>query len=398
VREGGAERGEDPGGATVGPGGASVAPAAPERDAGRLAIRRLVAALSEREDPYAGADHDNAVRLVALIWLLSGLLTAAMLPFDSPTRIGEGGWILAAVVIASEFAGGALLRRRGGGVSFNGLLAITYLGAAQTATMQWLAGGWESPYSELLLLWIGAGAGVHPPRRALVVVFAVLAVEFLPTVYLGWDAAGAERAATEGMLFTTLGLIVMTLMTYVRGQRVALWDQGEAAARLARVDQLTGLGNRRAFDETLEIEIARARRAGVPLSIALLDLDGFKSLNDRVGHLEGDRCLRAVAAALDGVKRRGDRVFRWGGDEFSFILPGADHDQAHAAVERLSSLDPPIRATDGDELGFCTGVAELEAGMTARELLGRADLDLFEAKHARDRALAQRQRRDRAAG
>jgi diguanylate cyclase (GGDEF)-like protein len=360
--------------------GSGAAP--PERDAGRLAVRRLVAGLAQRENQYAGADQANAVRIVALIWLLSGLLTLLMLPFDSPTRIGEGGWLVAAGVIASEFAGGALLRRRGQGIGFNGLLAITYLGLAQTAVMQWLGGGWHSPYSEVLLLWVGAGTGVHPPRRALTVLAVAVALAFAPGLYLGWEGSGAERAATEALIFTTLGLIVLLLMTYVRGQRVALRDEGVAAARLARVDQLTGLANRRAFDETLEVEIARARRAGVPLSIALLDLDGFKSLNDRVGHLEGDRCLRAVAAALDGVRRSGDYVFRWGGDEFAIILRGSDHAQAQAAVERISRLDPPIRASDGAELGFCTGIAELEPDMSARELLERADLDAKERTDA----------------
>jgi len=353
----------------------------PGLDAGRSAIRGFVAGFSRRGDPYAGADRANAVRIVALIWLLSGTVTAIFLPFDPPTReLGDAGWIAAAAIIVSELAGGILLRRRGGGVGFDGLLAITYIGLAQTAVMIWLGSGWESPYSQLMLVWIGSAAGVHPPRRALTVLLVTAAVAFAPALYLGWSSGGAENAATELLLWMILGLLVVVLMTYVRGQRVALRDKSAAATRLANVDALTGLPNRRAFDERLEIEIGGARRAGTALSIALLDLDGFKDLNDRLGHLEGDSCLREIATVLDRERRHGDQVFRWGGDEFAVILPGADHREAAAAVKRLSELEPPVYASDGLRLSFCAGVAELESGMTARELFGRADLELFGAK------------------
>jgi diguanylate cyclase (GGDEF)-like protein len=169
-------------------------------------------------------------------------------------------------------------------------------------------------------------------------------------------------------------------MSYVRAQRVAFQTAQHAQARLARRDPLTGLGNRRDFDETLEAEIARARRAGMKLSIALLDLDGFKALNDELGHLEGDRCLRAVAAQLDARRRRDDPIFRWGGDEFALILSGADHAQARNAVERLSRFESEIVAGDGRPVKLCTGIAEYEDGITPEDLLERADIDLFGAK------------------
>ena len=356
----------------------------PTQASPRLVARRLFDALAERGDPYAGADRANAVRIVALICSLSGLLTAIYLPLDPPTaEIGEAGWVVAAAVIVSAFVAGGLIRRRGQNLSFNALLAITFAGLAQTALMTWLSGGWFSPYSQVLLLWIGSGMGVHPPRRALSVVFASAIVAFLPLAYDGWSAAGVERMASEFVLWTLLGLIVLTLMTYVRAQRVAMRDHSDSAEALARVDALTGLGNRRAFDETLAIEIARAHASGSALSIALIDVDGFKELNDRLGHLEGDRCLKLVADGLERTKRSPDHVFRWGGDEFAVILPGAKGDQAGAAVARISSLDPPIEATDGCVLTFCCGVAQLEPRMSAGELLERADLDLFSRKRGR---------------
>ncbi|HEX6116427.1 MAG TPA: GGDEF domain-containing protein [Solirubrobacterales bacterium] len=356
----------------------------PPQASPRIVIRRLFDALAERDDPYAGADRENAVRIVALILSLSGLLTAVYLPLGPPTaEIGGAGWVVAALVIVASIVAGGIVRRRGQGLGFNALLAITYLGIVQTALMTWLSGGWFSPYSQVLLLWIGTGAGIHPPRRAVTVLVVAGVAAFLPLAYEGWSAAGAERTATEFLIWSLLGLIVLTLMTYVRAQRVAMRDLSESAEALARVDPLTGLGNRRAFDETLELEIDRARASGTTLSIALLDLDGFKELNDRLGHLEGDRCLEAVAAGLKRAKRAADHVFRWGGDEFAVILPGAAGEQASAAVTRITDLDPVVETSDGRALSFCCGLAQLDAGMSASDLLERADLDLFSRKRDR---------------
>jgi diguanylate cyclase (GGDEF)-like protein len=362
-----------------------VSTSAPTPATPRLALRRLVTAFGERDDPYAGADRMNAVRITALIWVLSGLITAIYLPFDPPTaELGGAGWVVAGTLIAAQLATGAVMRRRGENLSFNALLRFTFAGICVTAAMTWLAGGWGSAYSQVLLLWIGCGMGIHPPRRALAVVLAAVLASFLPYTYAGWSAGGAEHVTTELVLWILLGGIVLTLMTYVRAQRVALRDQTHAAAAQARADPLTGLGNRRAFDEILEIEIDRARSSGSALSVALLDLDGFKGLNDDLGHLEGDNCLRRVAATLERAKRAPDHVFRWGGDEFAVILSGANEGQARAAITRIARLDPPIRAGDGRTLGFSHGVARLEEGMSASELLARADLDLFAAKRHRD--------------
>ena len=112
-------------------------------------------------------------------------------------------------------------------------------------------------------------------------------------------------------MWAALAILIMLLMTYVRSQRVRLRAEEEKAQHLARADSLTGLGNRRAFDEALTAEVARVRRAESTVSIALLDIDGFKDLNDRYGHLEGDRCLKELADAIADSIRGGDRAFRW---------------------------------------------------------------------------------------
>ncbi|HEX2087847.1 MAG TPA: sensor domain-containing diguanylate cyclase [Solirubrobacteraceae bacterium] len=117
--------------------------------------------------------------------------------------------------------------------------------------------------------------------------------------------------------------------------------------RSAATDGLTGVANRRSFDDTLAREFARASRAETPFSLVLLDIDRFKVLNDTKGHLAGDDVLRDVAACLAGQVRLGDTVARYGGEEFAVILPGLDAEQARLAAERLRSH-----------------VAKLEAGVT----------------------------------
>ncbi len=123
-----------------------------------------------------------------------------------------------------------------------------------------------------------------------------------------------------------------------------------------RHDSLTGLLNRRAYEERLPIEIARATRYAWPLSLCLLDLDGFKKLNDTLGHPAGDRALQQVAALLD-ESRLADDSFRIGGDEFALLMPKTCREDAEAAAARLSEQIRHIGMSDGS-LGASFGVAE----------------------------------------
>lgn len=108
-----------------------------------------------------------------------------------------------------------------------------------------------------------------------------------------------------------------------------------AAARLATLDPLTGAYNRRTFHETAERELARARRAAQPLSMIMLDLDHFKGINDRLGHLAGDDVLRRVVEAVQTTTRATDSVYRYGGEEFVVILPLRDREELMVVAERL---------------------------------------------------------------
>lgn len=123
-----------------------------------------------------------------------------------------------------------------------------------------------------------------------------------------------------------------------------------------RHDALTGLLNRRAYEERLPVEIARANRYAWPLSLCLLDLDGFKQLNDTLGHPAGDRALQQVAALID-ESRLSDDSFRIGGDEFALLMPKTCREDAETAATRLSEQVRHIGMSDGS-LGASFGVAE----------------------------------------
>lgn len=159
---------------------------------------------------------------------------------------------------------------------------------------------------------------------------------------------------------------------------------------LASIDPKTGAYNFRYFQERLEEEFARARRYGRPLGIGLVDLDGFKAVNDERGHLAGDQVLHAVTRMLRGNIRVMDILARFGGDEFAIILPDT---QVAGAVRLAARLCERARKTKflpagAGEITFSVGVAGLDEGgiSTSRELLERADAALYRAKHeGRDR-------------
>jgi diguanylate cyclase (GGDEF)-like protein len=150
----------------------------------------------------------------------------------------------------------------------------------------------------------------------------------------------------------------------------------ETEARENRRDALTGLPNRRAFEERLPVELARAARSG-PISLCLLDLDGFNGVNNRLGHPAGDQVLREVGRLLDG-SRLADDCFRIGGDEFALLMPGTDEDEALVAAARIAK---EIRAA---ALGH--GVVSASFGIATRidhdgeALVAAADSELLAAK------------------
>ena len=152
------------------------------------------------------------------------------------------------------------------------------------------------------------------------------------------------------------------------------------ARQLADLDALTGLHNRRYFHETLTREVARAHRYDRRLALVVFDLDDFKAINDRIGHLAGDTVLADAAERVRDVVRSADIACRVGGDEFAVILPEstlADADQLYRRIQAVVAARP---ISQGGKLLFSAGVAELTSEDNAATLFERADNGLYRAK------------------
>lgn len=185
--------------------------------------------------------------------------------------------------------------------------------------------------------------------------------------------AGAEREARS-----LLAIVARELAAPLRMAELV-----EQSQRLACVDGLTGLLNRRALSGALATEVARSQRYGHSLSLVMVDVDHFKSINDRFGHATGDDVLKAVATSLEKARRRSDLAGRWGGEEFVVALSCTDAEGATIAGERLRrAIAAEVITVSGEELRVTAsfGVATLGASETMEACLARADRALYAAK------------------
>jgi diguanylate cyclase (GGDEF)-like protein len=344
---------------------------------------RLGSLLVASKDFYAITDLRAAKRIGSVLWLVAAVIIVALFPVAEPTKhVGDAGWAIAGTIAVLGLAGSWRLRRTPCRVSAGELLLQAYVGIVAIGLLVWLGG---DPYSELLLiaaLYVGA---VHPPRRVVPFLVALGAVACAPLVYDHWSSTHAATIATRLLLWFGLAAAAMLYTAMVRSNRLALARRRDEARLQARLDALTGLGNRRAFDETVHRALPGSRRTDRPFSVVIADLENFKGINDRFGHIEGDRCLREVADAFRSAVRAPDACFRWGGDEFAIVLPATDYEAAKKVGGRVrETVRRDIALPDGEPLRLRYGAAELDHDMDADGLLAAADLALMSARMARE--------------
>lgn len=323
--------------------------------------------------------------LTALSFVLAGLIgLLACKRFGA--RLGQA--LAVVLLVIALFA----LSAYGYGMGTEtGQVPFTPLGLNTAVCVFLLALGWlaSQPGSGLARILASPGLGGELGRRALApALVAPVVVAFLAqmAVRQDWLSVGA----TITWMAVASGLFVTGLVWWGAGLLERIERERENSRRLeasANTDELTGVGNRRAFDEALAGLLMRRAKGGSPVCLVMLDLDHFKQYNDRHGHLAGDQALRLAGALLRAALRPGDLAARYGGEEFAVLLQGIDQSRALMVAERLCR-DFRIADWPFGPVTASLGVAEAMAGETPQSLVARADAALYRAKaEGRDRAV-----------
>lgn len=344
---------------------------------------RLRDAVREAPDHHELLDTRLVGRLAGFLFCCAGLIAAVLLALVPPTgAIGGMGWIPAAATVALAFGFGAAMIANTRPLPPVVLFAVALSGPVMLGSLQWLTGR-ESSYVQLLILSVVWCAVVLPGRKLAICVALDTVVVFLPAASGDFTRSMLpERLATLGIMWA-LAFVCLVHATRMRNVRRSLQLEAASADELARVDALTGLGNRRALDDELVARVAASSRSGRPLCALVGDVDGFKGVNDRFGHHEGDRLLSEIAFTMRDVVRAPDSCFRWGGDEFIVLLSDTGLAAAEDIATRIASTIATRCSTpDGKPLGITFGTAEHVPGQPPSRLLTIADAALLAAKSA----------------
>ena len=288
-------------------------------------------------------------------------------------------------MVGMSYAMVALLIAGYDGIPQWGFKAFLYGFTLIVSGMIFYSGKSASPYS-FFYVWAALYAlyffrSVDAARCVLFAGFcyaAVLVAHHWTGNTIGEFAVAVEDSAAQWTIaFGTL-VVATALFGLLKERLDGLIDRLTDAVK---TDPLTGLLNRRGFEEAFELEVERARRLSSPLTLLVGDLDRFKMLNDRLGHPAGDRALELLGEALTAGVRRIDRVGRMGGEEFALILPETDEHEAYVLAERLRAKIRENFAADLFPLTISFGLATYPThGATTSALLKAADQALYTAK------------------
>jgi diguanylate cyclase (GGDEF)-like protein len=366
------------------------------------------AQMLDRPDPLqidAGAEGELIVARVRTVLILLLLpVPVVNLLLDPYVIAGVVGMLTCLVALMLSLAAQALLRRDfyrpwlGLATSLldvtlvsTGLAAFLFLGEPITTVNSRLL-------FEIYFIAIGATALRYDARTTLAAGFAAM-VQYLGLVlaaHLSFDLLDPtldRHGYGEFDWATQVSRLLLLAVATLLAAAIVLRSQW--LRRQSWSDRLTGVPNRGYFDERVQAELARARRYGQPVALAMIDVDHFKRFNDTWGHAAGDVALRLVARAILAAIRLSDLVVRYGGEEFVVLFPGMEPAAAHDRVEEIrrtiESLPIPIpRRSEVGRITISGGLAAYGYdGTQAEDLLDRADARLFEAKDSgRNRVVA----------
>ncbi len=271
-------------------------------------------------------------------------------------------------------------------LAVTGMVPITYAAATLDRNKLLLSMGIAAIECVLMTAYVLRDMTDPAARRVELAVLAVMLGALLQVCLYGSVTAALRAKVRERTQSLDQAL------ERLRETNAALEVERDAAASQAIRDELTGVFNRRHLEAEMAVQVARSLRRGSPLTVALLDIDHFKEINDRFGHQAGDEALRHVTDVM-GRSIRGVDVFgRWGGEEFLLIMPDTPLDKAQVLCNRLRDAVRSARLdviVDSDAITLSGGVAQLRSSEGRDEVIRRADVALYAAKAAgRDRIAA----------
>ena len=359
---------------------------------------RMIFSPPELEEEYRDARFDEYRSFSLRVGVAGALLTLGLWLRDfADDPIGAHGTMQIRLLMAA----GVLLyvatlwRRASRGLTLlAGYVAIVVIESVLLVVWGRLAGGYAAGFPGYMYLYLLTPLMVMPftPRE---VVPALVLIGLVPNLQAAFGLApGFPLLSFNVLVWPACAIVAFSLYEFDRVVRRLFVIQRQVSEQALK-DPLTQLGNRRYFEERANAVLARVRRRARPVSLLMIDIDHFKTINDHYGHPAGDDVLRALARSLLASLRAGDVCGRLGGEEFAVVLPDEDLEGAAASAERLRAtverLDVGAQTPHG-RIGFSVSIgvaARPQDGDTLGALLERADVRLYRAKEAgRNRVVA----------